>query len=312
LLNKATEEAQSLRLFADVAQSRYLLSILYQETGDLAAAQQATLQAVDASKLSDNLARARQLANTARCLAELGRDIDRARELTQQARTLIRAAGVDEVEVNWCSGLLHNWDGDLDGAAREMERALALASEAEDRWRECKCLGWLAMIELERQRPPQALALAKELTELAHKLCEGAGAPFAQAIEMLARQMSGDRAVDLDGAIAALRGADDKSHLAYVLNLAASLQLDADDAKMATTFATDALTMAETIGEANETALARATLVEAALARNDRKRASSEFFGLQPALGQPEIFSAKVRRALERAKSRFERSTVTK
>lgn len=312
LLKKAIGKAQELRLYGGVAQGYYLLSILSQETGDFAAAQEATLQAADASKMSDSLSRARQLANTARCLTELGRDIGRARDLIGQAVALTQATGVDEVEVSWCSGLLHNWDGDLDGAARDIERAFVLAGEAEDRWRECKCLGWLAMIELERRRPKQALARAKQLSDVARKLGEGADAPLAQAIEVLARQMSGDRAANLDGAIAGLRAADDKSHLAYVLNLAASIQIEANKPEMAESLAAEALTMAEAIGEANETAFARATLVEAALARGDDKRAALEFEELQAIIGKPGIFSARVNRAASRATKRFDLSaTIT-
>ena len=124
--------------------------------------------------------------------------------------------------------------------------------------------------------------------------------------------MSGDRAANLDGAIAGLRAADDKSHLAYVLNLAASIQIEANKPEMAESLAADALRMAEAIGEANETAFARATLVEAALARRDDKRAAQEFEELQAIIGKPGIFSAKVNRAASRATKRFDLSaTIT-
>ena len=163
-ITKAIDDARASRLHAEVAQGYYLLSVIYQEAGKLDAAQQATLRAATATDLSDALGRARQLANSARCLVELGRDVARARELVAEARTLAESAGVHEIEVRWCNGLLHHWDGDLERAVREIDAAVELAIEAEDRWRQCKCLARLAMIELERRRPQQALARARALS----------------------------------------------------------------------------------------------------------------------------------------------------
>ncbi len=293
----AIDAARASRLHAEVAQGYYLLSVLYQEAGKLDAAQQATLRAAEATGLSDVLGHARQLANSARCLVELGRDVARARELVAEARMLADSAGLLEIEVRWCNGLLHQWDGDLDLAASEIDAALELAVDAEDRWRQCKCLASAAMIELERRRPTQALARARALSLAARQLGEAADEPLAQAIEALARQMSGEEAAHLDAAIEELRLADDKSRLACVLNLAASIQLERENFGVAGAIAADALAMAESIGEGNEAVVAYATLARVAVALGDSDQAMVALEELRAVRDAPGEFSARAVRA---------------
>jgi DNA-binding SARP family transcriptional activator/tetratricopeptide (TPR) repeat protein len=303
----AIDAAHAHRLHAEVAQGYYLLSVVHQEAGQFDVAQQATLSAAQASDLSDALGRARQLANSARCLVELGRDIGRARELVVEASTLAKSAGVHEVEVRWCRGLLLHWDGHLDLAVREIDAAIVLATAAEDRWRQCKCLATVAMIELERGRPQQAIARATELKLAANRLGEAADAPLAQAIEALARQMTGEETSQLDVAIVKLRAADDKSRLACVLNLAATIQLEQKNFKVAGTFAADALAMAESIGEVNEAVAAQATLVQVAVALGDAEGARLMLKKLPPVLEVPGAFSAKAACAVKVARVGAER-----
>lgn len=292
------DAARSARLHTEVAQGYYLLSVVYQEAGRLDAAQQATLQAAKAAKMSDALGRVRQLANSARCLVELGREIPRARELLAEARSLAEAAGVHEIEVRWCMGLLHNWDGHLDLAAREIDAAIELATEAEDWWRQCKCLAWVAIIDLERQLPKQAIVRATALKLAASQLGEAADEPLAQAIEALARQMSGEETEQLGAAIEKLRLADDKSRLAYVLNLAAASRLELRQFNAAGAIAADALVMAEAIGDANESILAHATLAQVAAAMGDSGRTKAALEKLRPVIETPDAFSARAVQAV--------------
>ncbi|MHB1360634.1 MAG: ATP-binding protein [Rhodocyclaceae bacterium] len=306
-LTQAIEAAHAHRLHNEVAQGYYLLSVIHQEAGQLDAAQQATLSAAQAAERSDALGRARQLANSARCLVELGRDIGRARELVAEARSLAESAGVHEVEVRWCAGLLHHWDGHLDLAVCEIGAAIALATATEDRWRQCKCLAAVAMIELERGRPQQALAYANELKLAANRLGEAADAPLAQAIEALARQMAGEETTQLDAAIVQLRAADDKSHLASVLNFAAAIQLQRKNFKVAGVFAADALAMSESIGEMNEFVAAQATLIQVAVALDDSEGARLMLNKLPPVLEVPDAFSTKAVCAVKVARVGAER-----
>ncbi len=303
-ITSAIELAHALHLHDDVAMGHYLLSVVHQEAGELDAAQQATLRAAKAAYLSDVLGRARQLANSARCLVELGRDVGRARELAAEAEALAQTAGVHEIEMRWCAGLLHQWDGQLDLAAQEIDAAIALATEAEDRWRQCKCLASAALIELERGRPKQATARARDLHAAAFQLGEAVDAPLARAIEALAGQISGDGEAPLDVAIDQLRVADDRSRLACVLNLAASIRFERQDFEQAGALAADALTTAESIGETNEAAVALATGVQVALSQGQADRADAGLEKLRQVLETPHEFSAKAVRAANAAYTR--------
>ncbi len=297
----AIDDARAARQHAEVARGFYLLSVVHQDAGHLDAAQQATLQAAAATDRSDALGRARQLANSARCLVELGRDVAHARALVDEARTLAQAAGLHEIEVRWCTGLLHHWDGELELAVLEIDAAIELATAAEDRWRQCKCLGSAAMMELEGNRPKQAIARAKALKLAASQLGEGADEPLARAIDALARQMSGENSIKLDAAIEELRAAGDKSRLAGVLNLSASIQFGRKQFEVAEATAADALAMAEAMGEANESAMARATRAQVFVARGDSQRARIELQTLTLMLEAPGALNARAIRAAKAA-----------
>ncbi len=283
-LEKAIENASTLYLNEEVAQGYYLLSVLHQETGDHESAQQATKMAAKASEQANQSLQVRQLANTARCLTELGRDIPRARELLQKAQALASSAALEDVEIFWGRGLLANWDGDLDEAARDIERAVMHARDAEDRWRECKCLTWLAMIELEQGNFENATAWASELNAIAEKLGEGASAPLAQAIIALASENADDR----DRAIENLRQADDKSHLAYILNLAARQQLMRGNISESRWIAQNALSVALEIKEPNEVLLAQATLVQTSLGQKSSGNIACDIAAMKHILKNPD------------------------
>ena len=290
-IERAIEDARACRLHDEVAQGHYLLSVLHQEAGDIDKARQATLAAAKAADQSERLARARQLANSARCLVELGRDVVQARALIGQARALADSAGVHEIEVRWCRGLLHHWDGELAAALQEIDQAIALAAEQEDRWRQCKCLAAAAMIELERHESAAALARATALGQAAGQLGDGAEAPLALALAALARRMAGDEAAPLDAAIEALRAADDKSRLAGVLNAAASIEWQHQRVEAAAAFAAEALKMAQLAGDANESVRAHATLARAAATLGDSRLRARALRALRPALAAPLGFS---------------------
>ncbi|MCA0043460.1 ATP-binding protein [Celeribacter litoreus] len=238
----------------EVAEGEYLLSVLYQELGDLEAASRATARAASAASRMKAQKRVRQLANSARCLLELGRDVPKAEELCRDARAFAEEEGIADVEVIWSQGLLAYWQGDLAKAADKLDTALALARDNEDRWRECKCLTWAAMIALERDLPPSAIAFAEDLRTLADKIGEGAMAPLAETFLALAH----DDSEALDVALISLERADDKFHLAYALNLAAEKEARQGNRSRAVELATRAYAVADAIDNSNERALAQA------------------------------------------------------
>lgn len=238
----------------EVAEGEHLLSILYQELGDTERASQATARAATAATRMQARKKVRQLANSARCLLELGREVPKAEELCQEARRFAHQEGISDIEVFWSQGLLSYWKGDLGKAADWLDRALLLSRESEDRWRECKCLAWAAMIALERGLSAPAMKHAADLQDLANKIGEGAMAPLAETIGALAEGNS----EAVSAALVLLERADDKSHLAYALNLAAGTEASKGNTHSAIELARRAFSTAEAIGNENEKAFAQA------------------------------------------------------
>ncbi|QSP95862.1 AAA family ATPase [Marinobacter salinisoli] len=252
LISRASQQAMA----EEVAQGEYLLSVLFQEMGDPEAAGLATTRAADAARQIEAQKKIRQLANSARCLLELGKDIAKAADLSRDADLLARQEGVADVEVAWSCGLLAYWQGNLDVAATNIECALDLARDVEDHWRESKCLTWAAKIALEQNRLDAAIGHATELGSLAAKIGEGSMAPLSCAFIAIAKQ----NAKGLSDAIEALKGADDKSHLAYILNFAADRLQKRGDASRAIDFARMAYRFADDVGNNNEKVFAQSLI----------------------------------------------------
>src|SRR5262249_50451967 len=158
--------------------------------------------------------------NTARCLIELELDIARSRTLIAEAGAMLEPLRLKTVELFWSEALLRRWDGALDAAVPLLEDALRLAREEEDRWRECKCLAWLAVVNFERGEPEASLACCEELRPLATKMGESGELPYVEALEALARLTLRvpDASRGLVSAVERLRAFDSKAQLAYVLN----------------------------------------------------------------------------------------------
>lgn len=269
----AIDEARARRLHDEVAQGHYLLSIVHQEAGRLDVAQRATLDAAEAARRSDRLGHARQLGNSARCLVELGRDIGHARALVGQALALADAAGEQEIELLWCQGLLQHWDGELGPALASLDRAIALAAREEDRWRHGRCLAAAPMIELERQSPGAALARADVLAQATQGPGDGAEGPLAVALAAIARRMAAGPAPPVAAALEDLRAPDDKSRLAAVLNAAAAAEQSRHNGAAAGAYATEALAVAQAIGDRSEAVVAQAILARLAPTVADGRRA---------------------------------------
>lgn len=247
-------KASQTSMAAQVAQGEYLLSVLYQEAGDHQASQLATARAADAASQIDARKKIRQWANSARCLLELGRNIPKAETLIEDAAKLADQEDVSDIEVFWSQGLLAYWHGDLQAAARNIDMALHLARQAKDRWRECKCLTWAATIALENNLPDQAIKMANALNDIAGKIGESAFAPLAQAILAIARRDDDKQAT----AMLALEAADDKSHLAFILNLAAEQQTKNRNCNLAIELARKAYAVSIAIDNQNEKYFAQA------------------------------------------------------
>jgi hypothetical protein len=162
--------------------------------------------------------------------------------------------------------------GRLADACDALARAVALARLTDNHWREYECMVWLATVELEHGRYADVLRHADEISTAAARMGEP-NVPFAQALAALARLRQGDTAAAplLAESLDALRERDDKAHLAYALNEAAALALEADRKDLATAHAEEALAAARAVRRQTEVEVAIARL---ACAANDPRGAA--------------------------------------
>jgi DNA-binding SARP family transcriptional activator/tetratricopeptide (TPR) repeat protein len=297
-ISAAVAAAEALGLPAVAATGHHLLSILDQESGDVHRAHTSSLRAAQVVRGTDPATSAQQLANTARCLLELEADVVQSRALIHEAETLAEPLGLELCELHWARGLIHRWGGEYDEAVPLLERALAMARDVEDRWREYKCLTWLAVFDFERGRTAATTARCAELMLVARKLGE-AHLPFVATLEALARLSAGERGADtrLSRALDELRAVDDKSYLAYALNEAAVLHLRDGRISEAVDCAAEALGVAETMQRNNEIVIARATLA-CARVNEDTSHAVQGLDTLQRECAGQDRISMRARSAL--------------
>lgn len=270
-LGEAVAAAESAGLPAEAATGYFLLSVVQQDEGRTAEARETTLRAAAAGRHADGPAAVAQLANTARCLLELESSVAHARAVLAEASARSGPRHRDCVELFWAEALHKRWEGLLDRAAPLMEEALQHARDQGDRWRECKCLAWLARFNLERGEADAALACCEELRPLAERMGESGDLPFVGALEALSRLALGmPGAIDgLGPATDHLRAFDSKAHLAFVLNMAAASDLAAGRFADARAAAAEALAAAEATRHAWESAISRALLARIHAAQGD-------------------------------------------
>lgn len=229
-LAQAVADAQRFGLSKEAATAHYLLSMLHERSGNSAQARQSTLAAEAASRAADRADRLRQLANTAHCLVALEADIPRCRKLLGEAHRLATLLAWSGAELDLALGLLERWDGALDSAASSIDKAVQRARGDENHLIEFRALTAQAVVEYERGRFDSARGCCESLVAAAVKLGEP-NAPFANCVVALcarAQRRSGANA-ELESALDALRAADDKAHLGYVLNQAALLAIGSED-----------------------------------------------------------------------------------
>ena len=296
-LTEATAMAEAASLSAETATGYYLLSVLHQDEGETLESVETTLRAADAGRRADAGTAVAQLTNTARCLVELESNVGRARMMLAEANALLDRRRADSVELFWAEALLKRWEGMLDTTVPLMEEALQIARAQGDRWRECKCLAWLAMINLERGESGSSLACCDELRPLAERMGESGEVPFVRALEALSRLALGlpDAAIELDRAVEQLRAFDSKAHLAYVLNAAAEAAFGSGHFAEALDAAQDALAAAEATRRVSEAATSRALLARIVTAQGDRSAARRWLDPVLDGMGETDGLSARTR-----------------
>jgi DNA-binding SARP family transcriptional activator len=275
-LEKACDNAMLAGLFAEAAHAQHAISWLHVSANDTTHAQQATLRAEQISRTADTATRCHQLANTGRCLLEVDSAGPPAMALIDEASAIAEAHNLHFVELEWGRALAARWRGDLAEAAALMARALVFARMRQDRWREAECLARLAGIALEGGEFPEVAAHCAEIQAVMARMALSP-APFAAALGALVQAASHQpgAALAMQAGLAALRAADDKARLAYVLNAWAALLLECGDLCSADTAAAEAAGLALKVRQPTEAAVAWALRTCIAASRGDHESAAA-------------------------------------
>ena len=260
-IERSIEAAEALGLHAQAAAGWEILAYWQQQASASDRARDATIAAAHLTRDADRTTRCQQLANSGRCLLDIEADPGRGRALLDEAAALANELDLQVMELDWGRALIARAEGDLVGASEALTSAAAQAALAGNHWREFECRAWLATVEFERGRDAEVLRIVNQIIAAATRMGE-ANAPFAQALGALSRWRQGDcgAEAELTMSMEALRQLDDKAHLAYVLNEAAALLLDAGRHGAAATRASEALDAAQAVHRPTEIAVARARL----------------------------------------------------
>ncbi|HEX2166767.1 MAG TPA: AAA family ATPase, partial [Longimicrobiales bacterium] len=299
-LLRLVAEARIAGLRAEVYRGLQIISYIHFLAGDFGGALERSTRAQEAGRGADSLTVVRALGDAARCLGLLERDMPRARQLAQEAASLAHDIGYEGHELPQALGHVHHYNGELDDAVADFERAAHLARTERERWFECIALSRLVMIELERRQFDAARMRGGELLEVTRQMGEGSDGPFAEALQALSclGTVDDDAVERLDSAIARLRDVDSRWMIAYVQNVAAWLDLDRGKTHTARQRAEEALAAAELVERRNEIAVARAMLARIAGAKNDRPAALQQIAGVRRDVTDPGVLSARARRAI--------------
>jgi DNA-binding SARP family transcriptional activator/tetratricopeptide (TPR) repeat protein len=298
-LSRVVREAHAAGLHADAASGLHSLSILQNDAGDAVGARESTLQAALVAREADSSAKARQLSDSARCLAMIEREMPRAEEMLREAGAILGPDAEATLHFSWAQGLMSRFRGRASEARALLERVLRIARAEEDHWAECETLAELVRLELERGRPSCARDLCVELAPVAEKMGEGSEGPVAEALAALAgvagdeAEVSAEAVERLDRAIRRLHAVDAKGMLAYVLNLAASLDLARGARHSARVRATEALRAAEHVGRSTQTVIAHAMLGRVALSEGDHPAARRHLDAVRADVATPLRVSAR-------------------
>lgn len=279
-IHRLVGEASRLGLKDEEAIGLEALGTLYFNQSNYTNIHQHSLRAIEVGRTASPVTAARLLAFTGSCLAELGQDLLRAEALLLEAQSLAARVGMEFCDLYGGLGSVYIHKGDYDAARPLLQQAWRSAQVEQDHWRECNCLNYLVMTELETDNAIAALSYCHEAASLVAKIqgegSEGAVTMALAALVNYRLQQPGSEAV-LEEAIANLILVDAKRVLAYVLIGAAEVDLDHGRQALAAIRAETALQAAQIMKHPSEKALAWTLLIQSLLALGEPERAMAEF-----------------------------------
>jgi len=238
----------------------HMSSVVRWEHGHWTGAREESLQAELITRGASDEEHVIGMAETARCLAMLERDLNQADAMVMEARAMAERARITNGALAAADGILRYHANEMDAAEARLREARTLCKSAGDRLGEFQANEYLVMADIERGRFDTARPKAEALLALGTRIREGSEAPFARAlVELCAYTRSGHDAGLVD-AIEALRVADAKHRLSYVLNRAAEHDLAMSRLAEARDRASEALECARVLERGSEMLIAHGTL----------------------------------------------------
>jgi DNA-binding SARP family transcriptional activator len=255
--------------------------------GHWSGAREQTLQAELVTRGASAAEHVVGMAEAAKCLVMLERDLSQADAMLMEAKAAAARDGSSYHALPMAEGMLCYHEGKWAEGVRLLQEARTLCRLAGDRISEYQALEHLVMMELEQGHPDAARSLNRGLVELGGKIREGSEGPFARALDGVCGYAQGDPDDALNGALEELRVADAKHRLAYALNRAADIDLQAGRWALAVERADEALGYAEILQRNTEMLMARSVLAQGLEACGDRPGAEAQRDAASILLAEP-------------------------
>jgi DNA-binding SARP family transcriptional activator len=273
----------------------HMLSHLRWERGSWSDAQRDTLRAEFVSRSADETQRVYAMAEASRCLAMLERDLGQAEALVLEANALAQRLAIEPNAIADAIGLLRQHQGEFEEAAAQFRRARDVARRDGDRTSEFLALEHLIVLEIQRGRHREAMALCHGLVALAEKLREGSEAPFGRAVDAVCRLALGDQAMagQFEAAVSDLRAADAKHRLSLALLCAAEIDIGRGQPDRARTHAAEALELVTILERESDMVWAHSML--ARLAGGDAAARERHAMAIRDSLAKPLSRHARMR-----------------
>jgi DNA-binding SARP family transcriptional activator/Cdc6-like AAA superfamily ATPase len=236
--------------------------------GQWSGARRDSLQAERVTRAGSDEAHIFGMAEAAKCLVLLERDLSQADAMAMEANALAQRTRVGCPALPSALGLLRYYEGRMDDAVEHLEEARTVCKAKGDKINEYLANEYLTMIEVEREDYGAAQERCCALVEMGSRLREGSEYPFALALQALCNYgQSGDDA-DLDDNLAAVREADAKQRLTFLLNRAATLDIRHGRLDTAGARSAEALELAELMERPSEKLLAHVNMETIAINNN--------------------------------------------
>lgn len=304
-LHQLISESSRLGLQDEEAVAREALIALHYDHGNLISVHEHSLRAAERGRTASPTTTARMLAYTGWCLAEIERDMTRAEALLLEAQSLAARAGQEIMDIQCGLGIVRYYAADWVSARSLLEQAWRMAHVAQDHWRKCICLKYLAMVELEAGNPAVAMHYSQEMAIVAAQMDEtGSEEAMATALTLLAQYAAnpeGDQ-MALEQVVSRLYQLDNQRMCAYTLIEAAAIDLQQNRVELAMARAESGLVKARVVGHLSGIALAWGILVQALLTVGDLERAAIEFEQLRQQIDHHTI-SARAHAAIQQLMS---------